>query len=55
MVSLLIFSVRIIQQNTTNSKLTNQLKVTAAKLNNLQNQDQYKINQSLKKNIDKKR
>jgi len=51
-VSLLIFSVRIIQQNTTNSKLTNQLKATAAKLNALQNQDQYKINQGLKKNID---
>ncbi len=34
-----------------NSDLTNKLKVTAGKLNDLQNQDQYKINQQLKKNI----
>lgn len=51
-VLLVILGARIIQQNSTNSRLTNQLEVTAAKLNNLQNQDQYKINQGLKKNID---
>jgi hypothetical protein len=51
-VSIFIFVFKINQQNVASSKLTNQLRVTAAKLNNLQNQDQYKINQSLKKNID---
>ena len=51
-VILLILGITITRQNSTNSKLTNQLKVTAAKLNDLQNQDQYKINQGLKKNID---
>ena len=43
---------KINQQNVASSKLTNQLIATAAKLNNLQNQDQYKINLGLKKNID---
>ena len=47
-----LFGYKVSQQNSTNSKLTNQLQVTAKKLNALQNQDQYKINQSLKKNID---
>lgn len=51
-ISLSVFAFKINQQNIVSSKLTNQLQVTAAKLNNLQNQDQYKINQSLKKNID---
>jgi hypothetical protein len=50
-VFLFILGVKINQQNSTNSKLTNQLKATALKLNNLQNQDQYKINQGLKENI----
>ncbi len=51
-VSVFIFVFKINQQNVASSKLTNQLRATAARLNNLQNQDQYKINQSLKKNID---
>jgi hypothetical protein len=51
-VSIFIFVFKINQQNVVSSKLTNQLRATAAKLNNLQNQDQYKINQNLKKNID---
>jgi hypothetical protein len=48
--SILVF--KISQQNSTNSKLASQLRATTAKLNYLQNQDQYKINQGLKKNID---
>jgi hypothetical protein len=51
-VSIFIFVFKINQQNIVSSKLTSQLKATAVKLNYLQNQDQYKINQSLKKNID---
>jgi hypothetical protein len=47
-----VLGLRINQQNVASSKLTNQLRATASKLNDLQNQDQYKINQSLKKNID---
>ena len=47
-----VIGFKINQQVTTNLKLANQLKATGAKLNYLQNQDQYKINQSLKKNID---
>jgi hypothetical protein len=52
LISLFVIGFKINQQATTNLKLTNQLKATGAKLNYLQNQDQYKINQSLKKNID---
>jgi hypothetical protein len=47
-----VFGLKINQQNTASSKLTSQLEATAAKLNYLQNQDQYKINLGLKKNID---
>jgi hypothetical protein len=51
--SLIVFlTLKLNTQNNQNLTITNQLKVTAAKLNNLQNQDQYKINQGLKKNID---
>ena len=52
LISLFVIGFKINQQVTTNLKLTDQLKATGAKLNYLQNQDQYKINQSLKKNID---
>jgi hypothetical protein len=51
-VSFSVFIFKINQQNVASSNLSNQLQTTAAKLNNLQNQDQYKINQGLKKNID---
>jgi hypothetical protein len=51
-VSLVVFTFKINQQNATSLKLSTQLKATAVKLNNLQNQDQYKINLGLKKNIE---
>ena len=47
-----VLGLRVVQQNATSLTLMSQLKVTAAKLNSLQNQDQYKINQGLKKNVD---
>jgi exopolysaccharide biosynthesis protein len=50
--SVSVLAFKINQQNLASSKLTGELKATGAKLNYLQNQDQYKINQSLKKNID---
>lgn len=50
--SSLILGVKIKQKNTDNLRLENKLKITSVKLNDLQNQDQYKINQKLKKNID---
>lgn len=50
--SLIVFLVvRLGAQNNQNLTITKQLKATALKLNNLQNQNQYKINQSLKENI----
>lgn len=50
-VSVSVLAFKINQQDAASSKLTSQLKTTAVKLNNLQNQNQYKINQGLKKNI----
>jgi hypothetical protein len=50
--SISVLTFKINQQNVVSLKLTSQLKATGIKLNYLQNQDQYKINQSLKKNID---
>jgi hypothetical protein len=49
--TILFLNSKIKTQDIASLKLSNQLKVTAAKLNNLQNQDQYKINSSLKENI----
>jgi hypothetical protein len=43
---------KINNQKNQNLTIISQLKATGIKLNYLQNQDQYKINQSLKKNID---
>lgn len=45
------FGLKLKAQSSQNFTITNQLKTTAAKLNNLQNQDQYKINIGLKENI----
>jgi len=50
--SVLFLNNNISQKSTGNLQLENKLKLTSAKLNDLQNQDQYKINQKLKKNID---
>ena len=50
-ISVFVLNSKINQQNSASSKLTNQLRQTAVKLNNLQNQDQYKINLGLKENI----
>jgi hypothetical protein len=50
--SLLILGVKINEKDVSNLQLENKLKLTSAKLNALQNQDQYKINLKLKKNID---
>lgn len=50
--TVLFLSNRVNQKNNDNLQLENKLKLTAVKLNDLQNQDQYKINQKLKKNID---
>ena len=50
--SVFVLACVINQQNVASVKLVSQLKATGIKLNYLQNQDQYKINQSLKKNID---
>ena len=50
--SVIFLNNNISQKNIDNLQLENKLKLTSAKLNNLQNQDQYKINQKLKKNID---
>lgn len=49
--SLLFLENKVNSENLKNLALENQLKITGNKLNDLQNQDQYKINQSLKKNI----
>lgn len=49
--SVLFLNSRVNQANTDNLKLENKLKETSAKLNQLKNQDQYKINQALQKNI----
>ncbi len=46
-----ILSYKTTTQGMQNFKLSAQLEATAAKLNNLQNQNQYKINQSLKASI----
>jgi len=52
LVSLTVFlALKLKTQNSQNLTIANQLKVTAVKLNNLQNQDQYKINQGLKENV----
>lgn len=51
-ISVFILNSKITNQNLASSKLSNQLKQTAARLNSLQSQDQYKINLGLKKNID---
>ena len=49
---LIIFLVlKLSTQNNQNLAITKQLKATAVKLNNLQNQNQFKINLSLKENI----
>jgi len=45
------FAFKINAQNTQSLTITKQLNATTVKLNNLQNQDQYKINVSLKENI----
>lgn len=50
--SALFLNNRVNQKNNDNLRLENKLKLTSAKLNDFQNQDQYKINQKLKKNID---
>jgi hypothetical protein len=50
-VLIVFFGFKFNAQNSQSLAITNQLKATAAKLNNLQNQDQYKINQGLKENI----
>jgi hypothetical protein len=50
--SIVILFSRLYQDKTANLSLENRLKETQVKLNFLQNQDQYKINQILKKNID---
>lgn len=50
--SVSVLAYKINQQNIASIKLASQLKSTGVKLTALQNQDQYKINQSLKKNID---
>ena len=50
--SLIVFLVlKLNAQNNQNLTIAEQLKETAIKLNNLQNQNQYKINQGLKENI----
>jgi hypothetical protein len=50
--SLIVFlALKLNTQNNQNLAITKQLKATAVKLNNLQNQDQYKINLGLKANI----
>jgi len=49
---LLFFSLTIKKSDMQNSLLENKLKLTQAKLDKLKNEDQYKINQGLKKNID---
>jgi len=49
--SISVLAFKINQQNVASTKLISQLEATGAKLNNLQNQDQYKINVSLKENI----
>jgi hypothetical protein len=48
---IVFFAFKINTQDNQNLTITKQLKATALKLNNLQNQNQYKINQGLKKNI----
>lgn len=50
-VSLLFINYNLINQKKVNSKLDLKLKDVSAKLKNLENQDQYKINASLKENI----
>ena len=50
-VLIVFFGLKFNAQNSQNLTIVNQLKATAAKLNNLQNQDQYKINLGLKENI----
>ena len=50
--SVLFLNNRVNQKNNDSLQLENKLKLTSIRLNNLQNQDQYKINQKLKKNID---
>jgi len=52
LVSLAVFlAFKLNTQNNQNLTIAKQLKITSAKLNALQNQDQYKVNQGLKKNI----
>lgn len=50
-ISTAFLALKLNAQNSQNSTITSQLKATALKLNNLQNQDQYKINLGLKENI----
>jgi cell division protein FtsL len=49
--SMLFLNVKIHQKDIASLELENKLRLTAAKLSDLQNQDQYKINQKLAKNI----
>lgn len=50
--SVLVLNNKLNQKQNDNSNLENKLNLTQLKLNDLQNQDQYKINKSLKKNIE---
>jgi hypothetical protein len=50
-VLIIFFGLKLKAQNSQNFTITNQLKATAEKLTNLQNQDQYRINLGLKENI----
>lgn len=48
---ILVLSFKINEKNTANFKLENKLKITGEKLNKLEQDDQYKINQKLNKNV----